>query len=254
MAPIVAPIPTGRHAAVGDSARQPMVTSKARYDAITDWYAAWVGDGDGLIAEGAGGLLPRNVRGARVLDVACGHGRASRGLGRRGAVVVGVDISAGLIESARACEATQPLGIRYHVADLAEVDQWWDGVFFDGAVCEMAMMDIDGLDGTVRAVAATVRPGGWFVISMVHPCFPGNEAGLSSWPPDHSYFHEGWWTSTDHNPDGVRIRVGASHRTMSTYLNTLIDAGFSLERMVEPPAPVPTFLLLRCRRRPSPTL
>jgi hypothetical protein len=41
----------------------------------------------------------------------------------------------------------------------------------------------------------------------------------------------------------VRIRVGASHRTLSTYLNALIDAGFSLERVVEPPAPVPTFLL-----------
>jgi hypothetical protein len=58
----------------------------------------------------------------------------------------------------------------------------------------------------------------------------------------------GWWTSTAHNPDGVRIRVGSSHRTLSTYLNALIDAGFSLELAVEPPAPVPTFLLLRCRR------
>jgi hypothetical protein len=46
----------------------------------------------------------------------------------------------------------------------------------------------------------------------------------------------------------VRIRVGSSHRTLSTYLNALIDAGFSLELAVEPPAPVPTFLLLRCRR------
>jgi hypothetical protein len=47
----------------------------------------------------------------------------------------------------------------------------------------------------------------------------------------------------------VRIRVGSSHRTLSTYLNALIDAGFSLERVVEPPAPVPTFLLLKSRRR-----
>jgi hypothetical protein len=35
---------------------------------------------------------------------------------------------------------------------------------------------------------------------------------------------------------------------MSTYLNTLIDAGFALERVVEPEAPVPTIVLLRCRR------
>ena len=83
---------------------------------------------------------------------------------------------------------------------------------------------------------------------MVHPCFPGNDEGLSSWPPDATYFHEGRWTSPDHNPVGVRIRVGSSHRTMSTYLNTLIDAGFALERIVELEAPVPTIVLLRCRR------
>jgi 2-polyprenyl-3-methyl-5-hydroxy-6-metoxy-1,4-benzoquinol methylase len=224
------------------------MTRRARCDAVADWYPSWVGDGGGLIAEGVGGLLPPTVRGSRVLDVACGHGRASRALARLGAVVVAVDISAQLVASGRATEAAHPLGIGYHVADIAALDQWWDGVPFDGAVCEMAFMDIDDLPGTLAAVAGTVRPGGWFVTSLVHPCFPGNEAGLSSWPPDQSYFAEGWWTSTAHNPDGVRIRVGSSHRTLSTYLNALIDAGFSLELAVEPPAPVPTFLLLRCRR------
>jgi SAM-dependent methyltransferase len=151
-----------------------------------------------------------------VLDVACGHGRAARGLARFGVDVVSVAISAGLIARARALEAAHALGISYRVADVAELDQWWDGAFFDSAVCEMAVMDIDDLHGMVDAVAATVRPGGWFVVSMVHPCFAGNEAGLSSWPPERSYFHEGWWTSTDHNPEGVRLRVGSSHRTLST--------------------------------------
>ena len=157
---------------------------KARYDTIADWYRGWVEDGEGLIAEGVGGLLPQTVRGARILDVACGHGRASRGLARLGAGVVGVDISVELIAQARAREAAQPLGITYHATDIADPDQWWDGGLFDGAVCEMAMMDIDDLHGPLAAVARTVRSGGWFVVSMVHPCFPGNEAGLSSWPPE----------------------------------------------------------------------
>jgi len=229
------------------------VARKARYDEIADWYPGWVGDGDGLIADDVGDLLPPTVRGRRVLDVACGHGRASRALARMGAHVVGVDISAELIALARSREGTDRLGIDYHTADIADVDRWWDGAFFDGAVCEMAMMDIDDLHGTVNAVAATVRRGGWFAISMVHPCFPGNEAGLSSWPPERTYSDEGRWTSAEHNPVGVRIRVGSSHRTMSTYLNTLIEAGFALERVVEPPAPVPMILLLGCRRVPGRT-
>ncbi|MGH8997684.1 MAG: hypothetical protein ACRDYB_16945, partial [Acidimicrobiales bacterium] len=84
--------------------------------------------------------------------------------------------------------------------------------------------------------------------SLVHPCFPGNEAGLSSWSPEHDYFVEGWWTSTHHNPDGVRIRVGSNHRTVSGYLNALIGSGLHLEHVIEPPAPVPTMLVLACRR------
>ncbi len=224
------------------------MASHARYDKISDWYQTWVGDGDGLIAEGVGGLLPTNLHGARVLDVACGHGRASRAIARRGALVVGVDISAELIASAREREGAASLGIDYHAANVAEPRQWWDGALFDGAVCEMAMMDIDDLHGSVHGVATTVRVGGWFALSMVHPCFPGSEDGLSSWPPEKTYFDEGRWTSPGHNRAGVRIRVGSSHRTMSSYLNTLTEAGFTLERAVEPRAPVPTILLLRCRR------
>jgi hypothetical protein len=110
------------------------------------------------------------------------------------------------------------------------------------------MMDIDDLSGAISTLAALLRTGGWFVASIVHPCFPGNDSGLSSWPPNGDYETEGWWTSPDHNPNGARIRVGATHRKLSTYFNALFDAGFELERIVEPAAPIPTFLLWRCRR------
>jgi 2-polyprenyl-3-methyl-5-hydroxy-6-metoxy-1,4-benzoquinol methylase len=174
-----------------------------RYDETADWYSTWVGDGDGVIVDDVGGLLPRTLRGARVLDVACGHGRASRGLARRGAEVVGVDLSADLIAKARARDASDLLGIVYRAADVAQPDTWWNGVLFDGAVCEMALMDIEETAATFSAVAGTLHPGGWLVCSMVHPCFPGNDAGLSSWPPDRTYFDEGRWTSRDHNPSVV---------------------------------------------------
>jgi hypothetical protein len=58
-----------------------------------------------------------------------------------------------------------------------------------------------------------------------------------------------WWTSPDHNPDGARIRVGATHRKLSTVLNALLAAGLPPEHFIEPPAPVPLFLLWRSRRR-----
>lgn len=48
---------------------------------------------------------------------------------------------------------------------------------------------------------------------------------------------------------GVRVRVGATHRRLSAYLNALRDARLDAEHFAEPPAPVPTYLLWRYRRR-----
>jgi len=218
----------------------------ARYDEFAEWYEQWIGDAPSLIAA-QDGLLPP-VAGARVLDLACGQGRMSRYLARRGADVVGVDVSAAMLGKAR---AAGPAGITYLCADVTRAPTWWDGRPFDGCTCELALMDIDDLAGALATVAAVLRPGGWFVASVMHPCFPGNGRGQSSWPPGGGYEREGWWTSPGHNPEGVRIRVGATHRKLSTILNALHDAGLEAERFAEPPAPVPvpTYLLWRCRRR-----
>jgi len=216
----------------------------ARYDEFAEWYEQWIGDAPSLIAA-QDGLLPA-VAGARVLDLACGQGRMSRYLARRGADVLGVDVSAAMLSKAR---AAGPAGITYLRADVTGAPTWWDGRPFDGCTCELALMDIDDLAGALATVAAVLRPGGWFVASIVHPCFPGNGRGQSSWPPGGGYEREGWWTSPGHNPEGVRIRVGATHRKLSTVLNALRDAGLEAERFAEPPAPVPTYLLWRCRRR-----
>jgi len=217
--------------------------TKARYDEFAEWYEQWISDVPLIAAHP--GLLPV-MTGDRVLDVACGQGRMSRRLAGLGADVVGLDISAAMLGKAR---AAGPETITYIRADVTGHLAWWDGRPFDGCTCEMALMDIDDLAATLSAVAAVLRPGGWFVASIVHPCFPGNEGGQSSWPPDQGYEAEGWWISADHRPDGARVRVGATHRKLSTVLNGLSQAGLEAEHFIEPPAPVPTYLLWRCRRR-----
>jgi SAM-dependent methyltransferase len=230
---------------VGTGQRQRGAPAQARYDGFAEWYEQWIGDKPPLIADHGDVLLP-DVAGKRVLDVACGQGRMSRHLAAAGADVTGIDISAAMLAKAR---AAGPPGITYVRADVARHPGWWDGRPFDGCTCELSLMDIDDLAGALSTVAAVLRPGGWFTASIVHPCIPGRDRGLSSWPPGQGYDCEGWWTSPDHSPDGIRIRVGATHRKLSTFLNALLDAGLEAERFVEPPAPIPTYLLWRCRRR-----
>ena len=221
-----------------------MTETPVRYDDIADWYVEFTGDWD---AEPKA-LLPEDIRGQRVLDLACGYGTGSRYLAQRGARVTGLDLSDRMLARARALEASQPLGIRYVHGDATSA-LWWDGVPFDGVLCNMALMDIDDLDGAFSTVATVLAPGGWFSFSVLHPCYPGGSegslSGLSSWPPDGGYSCEGWW-STDGS--GIRGRAGSNHRMVSTYLNAVLDAGLLLDRFLERGISVPVALIVRCRQ------
>jgi FkbM family methyltransferase len=60
-----------------------------------------------------------NVRGKRILDLACGEGSNTRTLAKKGARVVGVDFSKRMIELARQEEKRDGLGIKYYVSARA---------------------------------------------------------------------------------------------------------------------------------------
>jgi len=234
----------------------------ARYDLIRDFYFGVVGAEIGGESTGVTLLeLLGGVRGMRVLDLACGHGRIARELARRGARVVGIDISDVLLELARVAETEEPLGITYLTVDVTS-DQALTGETFDGVACNHGLADIDDLDGAVTTVARVLRPGGRFVFSILHPCFPGwDDDAPSSWPHRGGYHAEGWWLAT--NP-GIRGKVGSNHRTLSTYLNSLVRHHLTIEEVAEPgpspsmrarqlaaqpdAGPLPMFLVVRCRR------
>src|SRR5262245_32027758 len=103
----------------------------ARYDEFADFYEAFAPDvyDDPVTASLL--RLVGDVSGRRVLDLACGHGRLARELARRGARVVGSDISAALLDKARALEKGNPMGIVYIHADAGSPGAL-EGELFDG--------------------------------------------------------------------------------------------------------------------------
>jgi ubiquinone/menaquinone biosynthesis C-methylase UbiE len=229
---------------------------RARYDDVAGEYDEWVGAGSAL-DDPTFTELTGDVAGQEVCVVACGQGREARFLATRGAVVTGVDLSEKLLEKARQHEETEPLGISYRHGDAQTLEGLVDDSF-DGIVCYMALMDIPDLDQTLQSMARVLRPGGWFVVSITHPCFKTPATGELVDHVDQSirrtvgkYFVEGYWDGPGQHRNA--LPVGAYHRTLSTYVNTLADAGFVIGRLREPPhdtpiwREVPQLLYLRGR-------
>ena len=205
----------------------------ARYDEIADFYDASTG---GVIDPATATLmnLVGDVAGKRILDLACGSGRVTRELARRGAAVIGLDISGELLEKARAAQEREPLTVTYMHADAASAATL-EGRAFDGVVCNYGLSDIDDLDGALTTVERVLCSGGSFVFSILHPCFPGWHADApSSWSPGGGYYREGWWLAD--NP-GFRGKVGSNFRMLSTYLNALVSRGLAIEEVAEPQPP-----------------
>lgn len=239
--------------------------TQVSYDSIAAWYDALVRAGspaDQVVVPPLFELIG-NIQGQRICDLGCGSGRIAQALAGQGAEVIGVDLSAELLTIARRDEAAEPSGVTY-LRDNAETLATISDEAFDGVVCHLALMDMANLAATCQAVWRVLRAPGWFIFSITHPCF---EAPHSTWTRSadgttsrevRHYFEEGFWRSE--NIEGVRGQVGAYHRMLSTYLNRLIQAGFIIERIVEPCATglaadrvpgyaiVPAFMLIRCKK------
>ncbi|MFC5718901.1 class I SAM-dependent DNA methyltransferase [Streptomyces gamaensis] len=134
------------------------------FDAIGDRYDEAFPHKEGQLAAGArlAKSLPPN---SRVLDVGCGTGlptaRQLTGAGHR---VVGVDLSPGMLELARAHVPEA----EFHLADLAELRDGRLGLF-DGATAffSLLMLPRAEIPHALRMLRSLLRPGGLLALSMV---------------------------------------------------------------------------------------
>lgn len=218
----------------------------AAYDEIADWYEAEFlgeqrpGAGDPLGIDAAlTGLLGQG-RGP-CLEIGCGtgvHAARVRALGRD---PVGVDVSAGMLRHAR---GRLPVAR----ADAERLPIRDDCV--PAAIAMMVHTDMPGYPAVLREVARVLRPGGVFVHVGVHPCFCGGFADRAD-PAAvvlHPGYLDGYWTKESWTDQGVRDKVGATHRPLPEVMRAFVDAGLTLEEFEEGGEPTPAVLAVRARK------
>jgi 2-polyprenyl-3-methyl-5-hydroxy-6-metoxy-1,4-benzoquinol methylase len=206
-------------------------------------------------------MLPE-LTGLQVVDLGCGFGWFSRWAVSAGAAsVLGIDLSEKMLE--RAATYTSDDRIAYQRRDLESVVL--PEAAFEVAYSSLALHYVPDLERLLATIHQSLVPGGLFVFSIEHPMctapskpeFVTDASGCVAWPVD-QYLIEGPRT-TDWLAPGVR----KYHRTITSYVSGLHEAGFILDHLCEwGPSPEqiadvpewaielerPQFLLVGCHR------
>ena len=189
-----------------------------------------------------------DVSGLRGLDLGCGETSNTRRIAALGASMTGIDISDGMLDGARRLEEREPIGVQVRRASMDALP--FDDASFDFCVSFMAMMDCQNHPGALAEAYRVLRPGGFLQFSITHPVtttpvryWVRDEAGNKQALALSSYFDgehgtlEEWifGAAPDEATAGYdKFRIPVFHRTLSSWINELIAAGFVLEYTAEP--------------------
>lgn len=178
-------------------------------------------------------MLP-DFQGKRVLDLGCGFGWHCRyAIENDAKSVIGVDISQKMLNEARS--KTKSEKIQYICMPIEDID--FPDNSFDVIISSLALHYIQSFDDVLSKISKCISEGGEFIFSVEHPIFTAqgtqdwyydDKGNILHWPVD-KYFTEGV-----RNANFLGEEVIKYHRTLTTYLNSLIKAGFQITRIVEP--------------------
>jgi ubiquinone/menaquinone biosynthesis C-methylase UbiE len=134
-----------------------------------------------------------DVAGLDVVDVGCGTGRHTLRLAGRGAHVVGVDFSDGMLDRAR--EKDGAAHVEWVVHDVTELPLPLPARSFDRVLCALVVDHIQDLASFFAELGRLCRADGRIVVTVMHPAmmlkgtqarFVDPETGRETRPESHA--------------------------------------------------------------------
>ena len=231
------------------------IKTSDKWDSVASWWDINMGDGDwfqrNIIYPITISML-KNVDGKKVADIGCGNGHLSRFLGQNGAHAYGFDKSCEMIKVCKSHGDT----ITYKVCDITKDDV--EESSFDVAIFNNSLQDMDDFETGISAAYRILCNGGKLLICVKHPCFHPTSVNMgwkiikedgtfcatgpgltdiSNYKGSYAgeYFMISDYLNTSkHCRKWYKEKIVSYSRTISEYVNAVIDCGFTLDHICEP--------------------
>ena len=174
----------------------------------------------------------------KVLDLGCGYGwHCQYAIEHQAQYVLGIDISKRMLEMAKQKHSHE----RIEYLQIAMEDLKFDSESFDVILSSLAFHYVKDYEELISHISKWLKKGGDFVFSVEHPVFTAY--GTQDWYYDKNgnilhfpvdrYYEEGQREALF-----LGEKVVKYHRTLTTYLETLVNNGFSIEHVIEAKPPL----------------
>ena len=186
-----------------------------------------------------------NMKGKKVLDLACGQGQFSRLMREQGAHVTGIDLSKELIKIAEShnvsIQETGTHKVTYLQGSADNLSTIKDDTF-DVVVCILALQNIENLQKTIEEAKRVLTPSGSFVFVLNHPSFRNprqsywgyDEKSSTQFRRVDEYMSESHY-KIDMTPGSKTDKkfTVTFHRPLQVFVKALSKSGFALTRLEE---------------------
>jgi ubiquinone/menaquinone biosynthesis C-methylase UbiE len=182
-----------------------------------------------------------NISGKKVIDLGCGCGQNAIALAKMGARVTAVDLSPEQIRQGKDLAAEEGVSVEFKPADITDLSFLPD-LNFDLAVSACAIAFVENIESVFKEAFRLLKQGGVFVLSDMNPLqyimdeIDGGVEFNNEYPFDPILMKWSWeFRNIDRAP-----RFQHYVRSISQYINSLVAAGFSVSKILEPKSTIDT--------------
>lgn len=142
--------------------------------------------------------------------------------------MVAVDVTPQMLEIAQK-RIGDDTRVEFHQADLGQPLSFANGADFDLIICPLVLDYIEDWDATFKEFYRVLKPGGYFVYSAGHPMSDFRFSASGDYFQTELFELLWRWDG-----QGGPFPIKSYRRPLQAMLNPMIEAGFVLDRILEP--------------------